>query len=109
MRLGTRYEAHDSSLVLRVMSRIVPPILTVTDFEEGRRFAVSLSRGATSLAAVYALETVTPTSTNVTRSLTFDSHGIWRLLELLLRRRAVRGREAEVENLKRILETQRSA
>jgi uncharacterized protein YndB with AHSA1/START domain len=104
LRQGARIELHDTSPVLRLVSRIVPPVFTVTDYEGGRRFAFGISRGASSIETVYSLESTSPATTRVTRTFTFDGHGIWRLLELATQRRAIRHREAEVENLKRLLE-----
>jgi hypothetical protein len=75
--LGTRYGAHDASPLLRVLSRIIQPIFTVTDFEGGRRFTVGLSRGASHISAVYALTSATQRSTKVA-SLSYrprEAHG----------------------------------
>jgi uncharacterized protein YndB with AHSA1/START domain len=104
MRTGTRVEMDDASRILRLVGRIVPPVFSVTHYEDGRSFALSLSRGASSMKTVYALEALGPASTKVTRSFSFDGRGIWRLFELATRRRAIRDREAEVENLKFVLE-----
>ncbi len=109
MRPQTRIEMYDASPVIRFASRIVPPVFTVTDFEDGRRFGLGLVRGPSSMRTVYSLEAPTPELTKVTRSFTMDGRGIWRLLELAIKRRVIRDREAEVENLKRMLEAEATA
>lgn len=108
LRPGLPIEMHDASPLLRVLDRIVGPfVFTVSDYEEGKSFGVRVSRGRSSLEAIYSLEAVAADRTRVTRTFTIQGYGPWKLLERLLKRRAVREREAEVANLKRYLEARR--
>jgi hypothetical protein len=106
LALGSTVEMHDASPILRLVSALVLPVFTLSQFEPGRRIGLRASRdgGRSWLEAVYSLEALGPRETKITRVMTVNGRGPWKLLELALRRRAVTEREAEVANLKRILE-----
>jgi hypothetical protein len=106
LRLGLDVRMQDESPMLSWIERVLGPfIFRVTEFEATRRFGLRVTRGASYLEAIYTLEPAGPEGTRVTRVSTLDGHGPWKLLELGLKRRALREREAEVTNLKRILES----
>lgn len=108
--LGAMVEMRDASRVLTLVSRLVrSPTFVVSELEDGRRFGLRATPdgGKSWLEAVYSIEPIGPRQTRVTRVASLHGHGGWKLLELVLRRRAMREREAEVTNLKRVLEADR--
>jgi hypothetical protein len=105
---GSRVELRDDSLLLRLLGR-ASDRATVTEYREGRVLALRISHGSSFLQAKYELAPVDSGHTRLTRVAILNGVGAWRLLELALRRRAVRERAAEIGNIKRILESERSA
>jgi uncharacterized protein YndB with AHSA1/START domain len=112
LALGAAIEMRDESPIFRLASRLVRlPTFAISELEDGRRIGLRATPdgGKSWLEAVYSLERLGPRQTTLTRVATIHGAGVWRLLEVVMRRRARREREAEVANLKRILESDRSA
>jgi hypothetical protein len=105
---GSLVELRDDSLLLRLLGR-ASDRATVTEYREGRAFALRFSHGPSFLQAKYELDPVESGHTRLTRVAILNGIGAWRLLEVALRRRAVRERAAEITNIKRILESERPA
>jgi hypothetical protein len=107
LALGTTVEMRDASPLLKLVGRLVrAPSFEINELEDGRRFGLRATPdgGRSWLQAVYSLEPVGPHQTKVTRVAAIHGAGGWRLLEVVMGRRVKREREAEVVNLKRILE-----
>jgi hypothetical protein len=107
LEVGATIEMRDASPVLTFVGKLVRlPRFEVSELEDGRRLGLRATPdgGRSWLQAAYSLERVGPQRTIVTRVASIHGAGAWRLLELMLSRRVKREREAEVENLKRILE-----
>jgi len=108
LAIGETVELRDASPLLKLVGRLIRlPTFAVSELEEGRRLGLRASpdEGKSWLEAVYTLESLGPRETKITRVGSINGAGPWKVLELALRRRAIREREAEVANLKRILES----
>jgi hypothetical protein len=106
--LGATVQMRDASPLLRIIGRLIRlPTFKISELEEGRRLGLRASPdgGKSWLEAVYILEALGPRETKITRVGSINGAGPWKLLELALRRRVIRERDAEVANMKRILES----
>ena len=81
--------------------------MMVTAWEPTRKIGVEVRSGGAKARAVITMEPVEVDKTRLTRSASIEIGGLLKLIQPYLSYRANKDRSVELDNVKRILETQR--